>query len=179
MESSIAEFLKRQLACELLPTTSNSYIHTITCMSMTHICSAATRKTSHFIKFDQICTVAILAQGTHWAVAVTQAFFCRLDSFSCHSAFCTIHSDSSSRTHMSVQTSSSYMVRMPSLLLSLCAAAAAAVVVVFVAAAACASCGVRCMLHAQPAACAAAAQQQQHGDSSTAAEPHCNTPAPT
>ena len=32
----------------------------------------------------QNCTVAILAQGTHWAVAVTQAFLPRLDSHGSH-----------------------------------------------------------------------------------------------
>ena len=32
----------------------------------------------------QNCTVAILAQGTHWAVAVTQALLPRLDSHGCH-----------------------------------------------------------------------------------------------
>ena len=42
MESSIAEFLKRQLACELLPTTS---ITPMTSMSMTNVWFAATNQT--------------------------------------------------------------------------------------------------------------------------------------
>ena len=50
MESSIAEFLMWQLAYEQLPTYHN--ITSVLCV-----------------------TVAILAQGTHWAVASLQAFF--------------------------------------------------------------------------------------------------------
>ena len=50
MESSIAEFLMWQLAYEQLPT-------------------------NHNITSALCVTVAILAQGTHWAVASLQAFF--------------------------------------------------------------------------------------------------------
>ena len=44
------------------------------------------RNTPFYINF----TVAILAQGTHWADAVTQACFCRFESSSFHASFCQI-----------------------------------------------------------------------------------------